>query len=229
MASTIPPQAAFDICKNLIKKMPMEEISPRILDDINKRMWMAAPWRWTVGTLTNIALVSNTQDYTLAPPADFLYLLHTYVSDGATAARHLEIMPSLPTTVVQAGVPDFISYQGSNTFRVSPNPGTLVAPTKYLVSFYKKAAPTIIASNANTAGTLVFDDEWFPVYEMGVLWLSYLYADDNRAGSCQVDSKGNIQFTGQRAIFEAELEQMRQREPLPEFLANVTAEPKERS
>ncbi len=229
MASSIPPIAAFDFCKNFIKKMPLEQMIPRILDDVNKIMWMAAPWRWTVGTLTNIALVTNQQDYTLAPPADFLYLLHSYVTDGATATKHLEIMPALPTTVVVGGVVDFISYQGSNTFRVSPNPGTLVAPTKYIVSFYKKTSTAITASNMATVTTLPFEDEWFPVYEQGVLWLSYLYADDQRAGSCSFDSKGNTQYTGQHAIFRSMLEDMKNREPLPEFTASVTVDPKQRT
>lgn len=229
MASTIPPIAAFDLCKLFIKNEPFETCVPRILDDVNKIMWMAAPWSWTIGTLTNIALVSNTQDYTLAPPADFLYLIHSYVSSTDQATKHLEIMPTLPATVVVSGVIDFISYQGSSTFRISPNPGTLASPTKYIVSFYKKASTAIIASNQATAGTLPFPDDWFPVYEAGVLWLAYLYADDNRAGSCSIDSKGNMQYTGQAAVFRSMIQDMKDREPLPSFSAEVTINPKERN
>ncbi len=229
MASSIPPIAAFDFCKNFIKKMPLEQMIPRILDDVNKIMWMAAPWRWTVGTLTNIALVTNQQDYTLAPPADFMYLLHCYISDGATATKHLEIMPALPATVVANGVIDFISFESTSTFRVSPNPGTLLSPSKYIVSWYKKSSTAITAATMSVVTTLPFPDEYFPVYEAGVLWLAYLYADDQRAGSCSFDSKGNIQYTGQAAVFRSMLEQMKNSEPLPEFNADVTVNPKQRN
>lgn len=217
MASTIPPIAAFDFSKRQIKNMPLEQINVRILDDINKLMWMAAPWRWTVGTMTPITLVTNTSDYTLTVPADFLYLIEAYIADGSSTPRHLDIMPKIPATMVVTGLPQFISYESGNLWRVSPKPGTLVAPTKQIVTFYKKIAPIITAANACTAGTLIFDDEHFPIYEAGVLWLSYLYADDQRAGTCNADSSGKMAWTGQRATFEAGLAQMRLAEPLPTF------------
>ena len=232
MASTIAPVYAFDFCKTLLKKMPLEDIQVRILDDVNKMMWMAAPWRWSVSTLTAITLTANTSDYTLSPPADFLYILHSFITDGASPTNHLEVVPSLPASGIIKGTPQYISYQGSNTFRISPNPGTFVStaiptpPTKQIFSWYKKIAPVITASNQMTAGTLVFDDEYFPIYEQGVLWLSYLYGDDARAGNCNFDSSGRAQFTGARATFEAGLQGMREREPLPSFIPPMTPDVK---
>ncbi len=232
MAALLNPRQAFDFCKRNIKNMPLEEIRPRLLDDVNKMIWMAAPWRWTVGTLTNISLVTNQQDYTLAPPNDFLYLLSSQIVDGSNIPQHLEIVPSLPSDVVMKGAPQFISYQGSNTFRISPNPGTLstatvTPPTKKIVSWYKKTSPSITSKNATDAGVLVMDDEWFWVYTAGVLYVSYLYGDDQRAGSCNVDLKGNVQFTGQRAVFEAGIATMKQREPIPDFDFRLAPEQKD--
>lgn len=230
MASSIAPIRAFDYSKRSVKNMPLEQVQTRLLDDVAKIMWMAAPWRWTVGTLTAITLTSSTSDYTLAPPADFLYLMSAYISDGLNTPQHLEVVPSIPSNMAISGIPQFISYQGSNTFRISPKPGTLLAsPTKTLVCYYKKIAPVISASNAYTATTLVFDDEWFPVFTDGVLWKSYAWGDDQRAGTCTVDSQGRIQFTGQRAVFEAGLAQMRQREPLPIYDHRVGQDQKEQA
>ncbi len=207
--------------------MPLEKVQTKILDDANKMLWMAADWRWSVGTLTAITITSNTQDYTLAPPADFLFLLHSYVTDGASVTRHLVVVPSLPASVVVKGSPAFISYQGSNNFRISPNPGTQITPVKQIVSFYKKKSPVITASNQMTGGTLVMDDDWFWVYQAGVLYSAYMWADDQRAGSCNIDSQGRAQYTGQRAVFESGVQMMRLREPLPVFQTNVTPDTKE--
>lgn len=216
MAATKRPQDAIDYCKKFIKNMPLEQVQIEIMDQVNKIMWMAAPFRWTVGTLSAISLASNTQDYTLAPPADFLYLLRAYISDGTTTPRELDVEPTLPADVKIVGDPTRLSYVGSNTFRTSPKTGTLISPTQQIISFYKKIAPVITESNANTAGTLVFDDEWFWVYCSGVLWQAYLYGDDQRAGGASIDvTSGKYQFTGQRGTFEANMQVMKSRDSLP--------------
>jgi hypothetical protein len=216
MAATKRPMDAIDYCKRFIKNMPLEQVQIEIMDQVNKIMWMAAPFRWTVGTLSPISLASNTQDYTLAPPADFLYLMNAFISDGTTTPRNLDVEPTLPADVKIIGDPTRISYVGSNTFRVSPKPGTLVAPTQQIISFYKKTSPLLIETNVNTAGSLIFDDEWFWVYCSGVLWMAYLFGDDQRAGGASIDvTNGRYQFTGQRAVFEANMQIMKNRDTLP--------------
>lgn len=215
MAATKRPIEALDFCKRFIKNMPLEQVQTEILDQVNKMMWMAAPFRWTVGTLTAISLANNTQDYTLAPPADFLYLIHSYIADGSTTPRILDVEPALPADVKLVGDPTRVAYVGSNTFRVAPKPGTGVG-TQQIISFYKKTAPSLTDSTIQNTGVLIFDDEWFWVYTSGVLWLAYLFGDDQRAGGASVDpTTGKYQFTGQRAIFEANLLIMKQREAIP--------------
>ncbi len=223
MASTYSAYQSFDFVKTLIKKMPLETVQARILDDISKYIWMSAPFRWTLGVISPITLVSNTQDYTKTTPSDFISLVNSYLTDGSGVVTHLRTMPSLPPAVGINGNPRFVSYEGSNLYRISPNPGIIPAlPTRQLISWYKKSSPIIKASNIGTPGALIFDDEYFPVYTAGVLWLSYLYADDQRAGTCTVDGKGNISYTGQNAVFHSMLQEMINHEPIPVWVAEAT-------
>ncbi len=217
MAATYTPYQAFDYCKIYIKAMPLERVQSKILDYANKALWMAANWRWTVGTLTATTLLSSTQDYTITDPADFNYLIHSYIADGVAPVRHLEVVSALPAAVTINGNPDFIAHT-TNLLRVSPNPGTLpVSPTRQILSWYKKNPPNITPSNVGTAGVLLMDDAWFWVYSELVLYYAFKYAEDQRAGSANLSSEGKWQYTGQLAIANAAIEQMKQREPLMTF------------
>jgi len=217
MAATYAPADAFYFSKTMIKNMPLDTIQTRLLDDVNKIIWMAAPWRWTLGSLPTTALVSATQDYAIAIPADYLYTTNLYMTKGDDPSRDLAVVGALPTTVGQIGQPGFATITGTpamnGTLRVYPKPGTLVG-TSTVYGLYKKTSPVITVQNSYTAGTLVMDDEWFWVYTAGVLWLSYLYADDSRAGSGNAEKRA-AQVSGQKAIFEEGLLQMKEREKLP--------------
>lgn len=217
MAATKKPIEAFDFAKDYIKKMPLELVQPAILDDINKMMWMAAPWRWTTAVCEPVTIVKDTADFSLvSPPADFLYIVRAYIWDGETIIP-LKAESSLPETITHKGIPNKIAYIPGVTpkFRLHPVLGSTNANKTYkLVVWYKKTAPTITKANMNTAGTLLLDDEWFHVYRSGVTWLAYQFGDDERAGSCTALSNGQVQFSGMRAVFEAGLSAMRQAEPL---------------
>ena len=217
MASTYKPVDAFDFSKTMINKMKLEQVEVRILDTAMKVFWMAAPWRWTIGALPNITLLAATQSYPIALPADFLYGLECVQTDQAGGTpRDILVVPAVKPGGLIGGTSQ-IAFSGVSgtmgTALITPIPGTLPVP-QYLLSLYKKQAPTLTASNIYTKGIQVFDDEYFHVFESGVLWASYLYADDQRAGSAQADNKGGYSFTGQRAIFEANIEWMREREPM---------------
>jgi len=225
MASTYAPVDALDYATEFIKGMPIERIQARVLDDANKHLWMAAPWRWTLGnTSANIPLVTDTQDYTLTAPADMLYPLYAYSSDGITTPNYIDIEPILPTTEIIKGIPERMAYMGSNTWRFYPKPQ--VTGSKSVVIQYKKIAPVVTVQNSYTAGTLVMDDEWFWVYQELVLWKAYAYADDTRAGSAQMTSDGKWQYTGKRGEAEAAIQYMREREKLPIFGYQLAPDPK---
>ena len=217
MAATKKPIDAFDFAKDYLKSMPLEKVQAAILDDVNKMMWMAAPWRWTIGVCSPVTLASNQADFALvSPPTDFLYIVRAYIWDGETA---IELTPesSLPSDITTKGQPNKIAYIAGTTpkFRLHPVMGSLNANKTYkLIVWYKKTSPTITKSNMNTAGTLVMDDEWYFVYRAGVTWLAYLFGDDDRSGSATALSNGQNQFSGMRGVFESGVSQMRASEPL---------------
>ncbi len=158
---------------------------------------------------------STTQDYTITTPAGFLYLLDGYISDGDRVFRQLQVEPSLPSDVKVIGDPSRISYQGSNTYRTFPKTGTIpVSPARQMILRYKKTAPEITNETQFTAGHLVMDDEWFWVYNAGVLWRAYQWADDARAGGVTSSAQGPV-YTGQFAAFQEGIRAMRDREKLP--------------
>lgn len=216
MASTYRPKDAFDYAKHYVKEQALEKVGYRLLDDVQKIMWMAAPWRWSIGSMPTFNLTAATQDYTITLPGDFLYLVDAYVTDGLTAPRYLKVEATLPTTGELTGQPNHLAIIGSTIARVLPVPGS-VQNTPTVVSLYKRISPVITNTNLTNAGVQVFDDEWFWVYQEGVLWRAYQYADDNRAGSAQTSSKdgeSTVSYSGQFAVFMAALEKMKQNEPL---------------
>jgi len=214
MSATIRPVDALEYAKKFIKNMPLEQLQARILDDANKYIWMAAPWRWTVSSIsTTIPLVSGTVDYTLSTPTNFLRALNAYISDGSTPNQYLDIAPSLPTTMVQRGVPTRIAYMGSNTWRVYPKP--VVPTSQEVVIEYKKKAPVITNQTSYTPGFLEMDDEWFWVYEQAVLYKAYWYADDFQKGGNTQYADGRYSMTAARGELETSIQMMREREPIP--------------
>lgn len=217
MAATRKPISAFDSSKELLKKMPLETVMAEILDDACSELWMAAPWRWTLGVFANQNLVAAQTDYTIAStPADFLRIERAYITNGQkkiwlTPQSFIADTPAIP------GVPSeiaFVSASPNNKFRISPRFETIKSgETWTLVVLYKKSAPRITKRNSTTAGVLVMDDEWFHVYRQGVLWKAYVYGDDDRAGNCTW-ADGRVTYTGQMALYHAELELMKRAEPL---------------
>lgn len=222
--SNARPIDAFQLAKHFIKKMPLEDVQASILNAVHNRIWMAAPWRWTLGTLAPVNLAQNVQDYPITPPSNLLYLLQVRLLHKDFPARDLEIVPVLPPDPVVKGQPSHVSLVG-NTLRVSPVPATVKSPAEKLLALYKKSCPQITRHNANTPGILEMPDEWFWVYELGVLAYAYMYADDQRAGSYQM--QGNqFSATGAFGQFESGIQFMRQREPLPTDSPQVAPETK---
>jgi len=218
MASTFRPIDAFDFVNAFVKFPNLEAARPGILDDAAKFFWMHAPWRWTLGNLQVLTVTASTSDYTLTDPADFLYIqpASVYLSEGGSdVSRYIEAVSHIHSTVkLIGGQPSQISHPATDTYRVFPKPGTSVTAGTQIIGMYKKQCPAITESTQYTAGVQVFDDEWFWVYRSIVLYMAYLYTDDDRAGGAQSDARGNTTFTGQRGIVEANLAIMKMREPL---------------
>jgi hypothetical protein len=188
MPDVLAPLDAFNFAKTMVKGMPLDDIQVRLLDDASKFLWMAAPWRWTLGLISPPVTIANgVQDYTVTLPADFLYLEQALFVDG-DRLQDLPVVTILPATSVVPGRPSCVSLlPGTSTLRLFPAPADYNAsnlPSILLV--YKKKQTPVTAGNVSTAGASGVPDEWFPVYELFVLAGAYQYADDPRAGAAQV-------------------------------------------
>jgi hypothetical protein len=216
------PRDALTFAKTMVKSMPVDDttVSYQILDYVSAIMWMAAPWRWTLGTLTQTPLVAGTVDYTVTIPADFAYLETAYLTDGNTS-NSLYIDSYLPAATSAGLVTKVAHIPGSpDVLRVHPKPPASYTPT--LVTLYKKLPTKITSSNYATAGTTGLPDQWFWVYQLGVLWLAYHYADDvQRAGLATLNSQGQVQYTGFLGGFQSGLDEMRKSEKLPMTPAGI--------
>jgi hypothetical protein len=216
--ATYTPHSAFEYCKKFISNMDLERLTPAILDDINKMFWVYAPWRWSLGLFPQITLVSNTQDYPVTLPDDFLFLYDILQLDGKTT-RHLKPTAIYPQTGTlrggAAGSAAIMNISGTDTLRIDPTVGSIpaTAPTQKLIAIYKKTSPTIDASTMYDAGALEIPDEWFWVFREGVLWKAMQWAQDPRAGDTKVQA-GQAVHSGQRASFEAAMAYCAQQEKL---------------
>ena len=218
MSSTYTAYDAFEYAERFISGQDLDRFLPRILDDVHRILWMYAPWRWTLDLFPQFSLVSNTQDYTVTLPSDFLFLQEAKIADGKNII-HLHCGATFPATVnLISGAPSQISIQtvGSNSVaRIFPCPGQFPvgATAQKLIAIYKKNAPKVDRETAQEAGYILLPDEYFWVYLEGVLWRAMKWAQDPRAGSVTVQDD-KIVYTGQLAEFQAAMLQMADMEKL---------------
>lgn len=218
MASTYRPIQAFDKAESYIKGMPLRDVQVRILDQAHKFLWMYKPWRWTIGSLPDVTLVAGTTDYSIALPSDFLYGTDAHLTDQDDQNKTIIIEPALHATAYP-GSPSRIAITGTagstGQMRVHPKPAQIGSPVPVIISLYKKSSTVLTPENINTTGVLSLPDEWFWVFEAGVLWQAYRWADDARAGSVTYSAGRGAQYTGMYAEFLAALDYMASKEKLP--------------
>jgi hypothetical protein len=152
-------------------------------------------------------------------PSDFLFLNEdARIADGKNTT-HLHPAALLPqVNGLVSGQPSQVAIQtvGNNTVaRLLPAPGQfpIGAPTQTVIATYKKVAPKLDKTTVMTAGYMLLPDEFFWVYQEGVLWRAMSWAQDPRAGDVQVQGD-KVAYTGQRAAFEAALQQAAETEKL---------------
>jgi hypothetical protein len=208
------PNDAMAFAKRFIGRMPVDdaEIKLRILDDAHRKLWTAAPWRWTIGSLDTVQLVNDQQDYVITPAPDVQHVVRSTVHDGQNAYE-LAIESSIAASTVLKGRPDRVAMAGTNTLRFLPVPkGYTTGPT--VISLYKKHAVAIDGTNVgNVYSTLGIPDDWFWVYQEIVLLRALQFANSPRVGSVAVAANGMVQYSGQYAAVEAAINEMRQKEP----------------
>jgi len=212
--ATQKPIEAVQFAKTMVKNMPLQTIWTDIVNDVLSRIWMEAPWSWTLGSFPIVNLSAVNSDYAIAIPSDFLYL-RTATIYGSNIERPLAVVASIPDNMVSPGQPTVCCVLGNagedGILRVAPQP---ILSTEYIKGLYKKTLTQYTSETIHT-DVMPIPDEWYHVYQAGVLWLAYKYADDTRAGEASFKNDGSFQFNGQRGQFEADLAKMINREPLP--------------
>lgn len=215
-ASTYTPNNALAYAKLFVKNSPIDNatIAPQLLDTAYRFLWMLAPWSWTLGALSIVTFSSGVQDYTATDPEDFLRLEWAGRSRANDRMEDLSIVAALPSDTAYKQPPvkiSVVSISGGNiNLRFWPTPNN---SSERVFSLYKKVSTKIVAGNQASA-VLVFPDEFFPLYQEIVLMKAYQYLQDQRAGSAQVDGRGQFAYTGQLAIVMAMVEQYKKAEPI---------------
>ena len=180
----------------------------------NQRFHLAAPWRWSLGSLSETNLADNTQDYTIAsPPSDYLYLHQVRKWAGGQWQTPLQVVATLPTTTNVLASPTQVTVfnDGALKYRVYPKPtGQGTNPT-VLIGDYKRSTTLITSGNESTASILLFPDDYYYVYELFVFHYALMHAHDNRAGTAQIGPSG-VAYTGVLAEAIAALAEIQQRE-----------------
>ena len=234
------PQDALNYAKRMCGNMPVDDsnLQPRVCDDANKALWMAAPWRWTIAPLETLTVVNTQQDYSLASHPDLLFLVNCSITDGEQRSE-LQVsanLPAIQSTPPIVGKVQRVSYvpgspQKLRTFPVPSGYPSTAMPS--MLTWYKQLAPTVISANmATDYNTLTqttggsgqnvgFPAEFFWVYREMVLLYAYQFTHDARLGGVAfettVDPKtgqsvATAKYSGQYAVVADGINQMKMAE-----------------
>jgi len=208
------PQAALDYAKRFVGQLPVDDaaIKLRVLNDAHAKLWMAAPWRWTVESLEVVTVVNDQQEYDLEEHEDFLFLVSSKITDGESI-HDLIPCSTLPVTNVFKGLPRQVQYvKGEpDKLRLFPVPTGYSNPPKILSVYKRKLTPLSEENIDEDYSNLGIPDEWFWVYQEIVLLKAMQFAHDPRLGGVTY-SEGKAAYTGQHGVVEAVIDEMRRAE-----------------
>lgn len=230
MATTLTPYTALEYAEKIVKHMPLERVYVDIANDIQRRIWHAGNWSWTVAQTSSIAVPASTTGGSqlvefaslTTPAARFIegVLKHDIATGGGRTDNiaHLKPVSLNPLTAI-VGPPTTFQYiplssGGNDGIRFNTKPSFPTDGT--FVGLYKTVYPTLTESTLHTTAAATnqqLPDDWYHVYQDGVLWLAMQYAGDGRQGQAQMAADGRISYTGQYGIFMAGLERMKALEP----------------
>lgn len=210
------PQTALDFSKEMIKQQPFDRVWSLAAQSALNYIWDAAPWRWTIGTLSPILLTAGLQNFdVVTQPTDLVRLERCFITDDVST-RPVQPVATIPNGTVITGPPNFVAYIPGVTAKIRfeslyPDIGT---KTPQFQAWYKLDVP-LLAAQLGVAGVLGMDDCYYNVFQEWVLYYAYRYADDQRAGAAQVQTSAQgrqIAYTGQLGVAQAAIEELRQQE-----------------
>ena len=214
-AATYTSQNAVDLVRKFVRDAPVTSLDSQVCDMVNSIMWTAYPWWWAQKALTAISCTDGVQDFALASGNNDLHrlmqlriartdLTPDVYNDNITIRTWLA--PDLTATAM--GNIRAASYDGINDkIRLErainvPSGETIVIQGEY---WYK---PTVIA-DGQLSTALPFPNRYFNVYVEGIKWKFFQFLNDPRAGTAQMDKRGERVYTGQLGIFMDALYEMK--------------------
>lgn len=217
MPSTYTIKNAVDWAQAICVGMPVAAIQLAAADMVNSIIWNSYPWQWARKNAAPIPLVDGQQDYPFAAVTDYMRLLKAVLVrtdqvpnkyDDLTIVRN--IAQDLTKAGFRSGLRN-VAYDGAvggPILRLSQAASVPAGNVINLQAQYQFQPAKIVA----TTSTIVFPDQYFPVYCAGLLWQFYQLAKDSRAGTAQATKSGAMVYTGQMGIFYDALIAMREAE-----------------
>lgn len=215
MAITYTPSDALTLVRAYIKQIPIAEIDAQVADMVYAIIYRAAFWKGTLVQMPSITLVDGVQDYNA--PTEIFRMFRARISRtdiSPVEYRECDVREFLPPELtIKGGIETIraVSHEaGLGQLRLE-HPPSIPAGVTFKLDGEYQINPVKITDANLTANTFI-KDEYFDVLVEGIKWKLYQFADDPRAGGVVVDRRGNAQFTGQYAIFQAALQDMRRTE-----------------
>lgn len=166
-------------------------IDTAAIDVIDSIFWgYPFSWRWATASLTAVALVDGTQDYTLTN-TNVMQVLSGRINrtDITTQSpKDVMIMNWLePDTAGRVSFPNFgsVAYFNIGDANKIRLPSAISIPSGQTLTFsgeYKKNHVKL----TSTASTIVFPDHYIHVFIQGLIWYYYKFSRDKRQGTLQL-------------------------------------------
>lgn len=209
--STVTWNTAFELARNMgAKKVQVGSSDVTISQFVAARMYTYFPWQFSLKTSIGLVpLVDGQQDYP-APP-DIYRLTQAWITviyPGSVNQNYqLDVLKTLtpdlnPTGFYGNGGVMFMKNTSvlrlTNASQVINQPGPAFLNTEY------QPTPDKITGMSQY---LPFPDEYAQIAVEGILYWLYKFGDDERAGT-MVKQGGSVEYTGQQAVFEGQLQEM---------------------
>lgn len=200
--------------KPLVRNIPVGDDWVMCCDMVNGAMYTAFPWKDSLQNIaaTLLPLVDGQQDYSV-PTNIFRPTKLSLVRTDVTPNVHHEI-DVLDDLDADPNPRNFMSIRsgalqgGTGQFRLE---SAVAVPTGNTIEI--QGTFQINPNKVSKLTDIVFwRDQYLNVAFAGLLYYAYLLADDERAGSAQTNTRGQIVYTGQYGVFMAALEQMKSSE-----------------
>jgi len=226
MATTKTPKWALEYARRFVKKPPTQEIEVDIANNVHAKIWNFANWAWTINSVSVTLSPSSPgvaqQDYNLTSNltdcARFIkgLIISPALTGGIRTDQNYEVEPVsyIPAMSEYKGLASSFQYVPGGTDKLRLDVSALYPTNTKFYGIYKKSITLLTSQTINDATVIALPDDWYYVFQEGVLYHFYKYADDDRAGTATTTSDGKEQYTGQLAVFMEALNDMAKVQPL---------------